>query len=229
MNKIIIVEDDDNIRQLLKLTLQIYNYELVDFDNGEDAHHYLEQNEVDLAVLDIMLPGMDGLEILKYIRSQSRLAKMPVIILSAKDKELDKIFALDTGADDYMTKPFSVLELAARIRRLLQRTQSDETVYTVDNLKMDVERRTVTIDGENIDLTFKEFELLKYFIQNPYRALSREELLNHIWGYDYIGETRTLDVHVNALRKKIGKERIQTVRQIGYQFIAGDIHEKEDR
>lgn len=225
MSNILIVEDDTNIRQLLKLTLKSYNYTLIDFGDGSEAYQYLKEHHIDLAILDLMLPGMDGLDILKYIRSTKRLAKTPVIILSAKDKELDKIVGLDTGADDYMTKPFSVLELAARIRSLLRRTQKNESIYTVEDLTMDVERRSVQIGDKNIELTYKEFELLKYFIQNSYRAISRDELLNQIWGYDYVGETRTLDVHVNSLRKKLNKDWIQTVRQVGYQFVAG---EKED-
>lgn len=225
MSNILIVEDDANIRQLLKLTLKSYNYTLIDFGDGKEAFQYLKDHHIDLAILDLMLPGMDGLDILKYIRSTKRLAKTPVIILSAKDKELDKIVGLDTGADDYMTKPFSVLELAARIRSLLRRTQKNESIYTVEDLTMDVERRSVQIGDKNIELTYKEFELLKYFIQNSYRAISRDELLNQIWGYDYVGETRTLDVHVNSLRKKLNKDWIQTVRQVGYQFVAG---EKED-
>lgn len=225
MSNILIVEDDANIRQLLKLTLKSYNYTLIDFGDGSEAYQYLKEHHIDLAILDLMLPGMDGLDILKYIRSTKRLAKTPVIILSAKDKELDKIVGLDTGADDYMTKPFSVLELAARIRSLLRRTQKNESIYTVEDMVMDVERRSVQIGDKNIELTYKEFELLKYFIQNSYRAISRDELLNQIWGYDYVGETRTLDVHVNSLRKKLNKDWIQTVRQVGYQFVAG---EKED-
>lgn len=224
MPKILIVEDDDNIRQLLKLTLQSYQYDLVDFDNGQEAHTYLQKEHVDLAILDLMLPGMNGYDLLQYIRSQSRLKEIPVMILSAKDKELDKIMGLDLGADDYLTKPFSVLELAARIRSLLRRSKIEDKVMEIGKLFIDLDKRTVSIDQNPVDLTFKEFELLKYFVKNQGRAIPREELINQIWGYDFIGESRTLDVHINSLRKKLGSysDCIQSVRQVGYRFVAGD-------
>ena len=225
MERVLIVEDDENIRQLLKLTLASFNYELVDFENGKDAYDYLQNNKVDLAILDLMLPGMNGYDILKFIRSKATLKDLPVIILSAKDKELDKIMGLDLGADDYLTKPFSVLELAARIRSLLRRSKKDERMIQVHGLCIDLDKRTVTIHEEPVELTFKEFELLKYLAKNEVRAVSREELINQIWGYDFIGESRTLDVHINSLRKKMGNEYahwIQSVRQVGYRFVAED-------
>ena len=165
MERVLIVEDDENIRQLLKLTLASFNYELVDFENGKDAYDYLQNNKVDLAILDLMLPGMNGYDILKFIRSKATLKDLPVIILSAKDKELDKIMGLDLGADDYLTKPFSVLELAARIRSLLRRSKKDERMIQVHGLCIDLDKRTVTIHEEPVELTFKEFELLKYLAQ----------------------------------------------------------------
>ena len=225
MERVLIVEDDENIRQLLKLTLASFNYELVDFENGKDAYDYLLNNKVDLAILDLTLPGMNGYDILKFIRSKATLKDLPVIILSAKDKELDKIMGLDLGADDYLTKPFSVLELAARIRSLLRRSKKDERMIQVHGLCIDLDKRTVTIHEEPVELTFKEFELLKYLAKNEGRAVSREELINQIWGYDFIGESRTLDVHINSLRKKMGNEYahwIQSVRQVGYRFVAED-------
>ena len=225
MERVLIVEDDENIRQLLKLTLASFNYELVDFENGKDAYDYLQNNKVDLAILDLMLPGMNGYDILKFIRSKATLKDLPVIILSAKDKELDKIMGLDLGADDYLTKPFSVLELAARIRSLLRRSKKDERLIQVHGLCIDLDKRTVTIHEEPVELTFKEFELLKYLAKNEGRAVSREELINQIWGYDFIGESRTLDVHINSLRKKMGNEYaqwIQSVRQVGYRFVVED-------
>jgi two-component system alkaline phosphatase synthesis response regulator PhoP len=225
MERVLIVEDDENIRQLLKLTLASFNYELVDFENGKDAYDYLQNNKVDLAILDLMLPGMNGYDILKFIRSKTTLKDLPVIILSAKDKELDKIMGLDLGADDYLTKPFSVLELAARIRSLLRRSKKDERLIQIHGLCIDLDKRTVTIHEEPVELTFKEFELLKYLAKNEGRAVSREELINQIWGYDFIGESRTLDVHINSLRKKMGNEYahwIQSVRQVGYRFVAED-------
>lgn len=225
MPKILIVEDDENIRQLLKLTLQSYQYDLVDFENGQDAYDFLTKETVDVALLDLMLPGMNGFDILKYIRSQPRLKDLPVLILSAKDKELDKIMGLDLGADDYLTKPFSVLELAARIRSLLRRSKKDEKIIEVRKLYIDLDKRFIKIDGNLVDLTYKEFELLKYMAKNPGRAISREELINQVWGFDFIGESRTLDVHINSLRKKVGTKYsslIQSVRQVGYRFVTGE-------
>ena len=202
MERVLIVEDDENIRQLLKLTLASFNYELIDFENGKDAYDYLQDNKVDLAILDLMLPGMSGY-----------------------DKELDKIMGLDLGADDYLTKPFSVLELAARIRSLLRRSKKDERLIQIHGLCIDLDKRIVMIHEEPVELTYKEFELLKYLAKNEGRAVSREELINQIWGYDFIGESRTLDVHINSLRKKLGNEYahwIQSVRQVGYRLVAGD-------
>lgn len=225
MVRICVVEDDESIRQLLKLTLENFQYEIVDFDNGEDADHYLQENKVDLAILDLMLPKKNGYEILKGLRQKSTNKETPVIILSAKDQEVDKILGLDLGADDYMTKPFSVLELAARIRGLLRRTKKNVNIMEEGVLSVDLDQRIVQVENQPVELTFKEFELLKYLMNNPGRAISREELLNQVWGYDFVGETRTLDVHINSLRKKlgpIGRNYIKSVRQLGYRFSAGD-------
>ena len=225
MVRICVVEDDESIRQLLKLTLENFQYEIVDFDNGEDADHYLQKNKVDLAILDLMLPKKNGYEILKGLRQKSTNKETPVIILSAKDQEVDKILGLDLGADDYMTKPFSVLELAARIRGLLRRTKKNVNIMEEGVLSVDLDQRIVQVENQPVELTFKEFELLKYLMNNPGRAISREELLNQVWGYDFVGETRTLDVHINSLRKKlgpIGRNYIKSVRQLGYRFSAGD-------
>lgn len=225
MIRICIVEDDESIRQLLKLTLENFQYEIVDFDNGADAHEYLLNHKVDLAILDLMLPRMNGYEILKQMRQKKLNKEAPVIILSAKDQEVDKIMGLDLGADDYMTKPFSVLELAARIRTLLRRTKKESDTIEQGILRIDVDQRIVHVQDQVVELTFKEFELLKYLASNAGRAISREELLNQVWGYDFVGETRTLDVHINSLRKKlgpIGRNYIKSVRQLGYRFSTGD-------
>lgn len=225
MIRICIVEDDESIRQLLKLTLENFQYEIVDFDNGADAHEYLLNHKVDLAILDLMLPRMNGYEILKQMRQKKLNKETPVIILSAKDQEVDKIMGLDLGADDYMTKPFSVLELAARIRTLLRRTKKESDTIEQGILRIDVDQRIVHVQDQVVELTFKEFELLKYLASNTGRAISREELLNQVWGYDFVGETRTLDVHINSLRKKlgpIGRNYIKSVRQLGYRFSTGD-------
>lgn len=225
MSQILIVEDDENIRQLLKMTLENFQYSLIDFENGQDAYDYLQEHTVDLAILDLMLPGMNGYDILQYIRSSSRLKHLPVIILSAKDKEWDKIKGLDLGADDYLTKPFSVLELAARIRSLLRRSQTDEKNIVSGSLSIDLDKRVVNINDQVIELTFKEFELLKYLVTHAGRAIPREELIQQVWGYDFIGESRTLDVHINSLRKKLKASQhdyIRSVRQVGYRFVAED-------
>lgn len=225
MSQILIVEDDENIRQLLKMTLENFQYSLIDFENGQDAYDYLQDHTVDLAILDLMLPGMNGYDILQYIRSSSRLKHLPVIILSAKDKEWDKIKGLDLGADDYLTKPFSVLELAARIRSLLRRSQTDEKNIVSGSLSIDLDKRVVNINDQVIELTFKEFELLKYLVTHAGRAIPREELIQQVWGYDFIGESRTLDVHINSLRKKLKASQhdyIRSVRQVGYRFVAED-------
>lgn len=225
MSQILIVEDDENIRQLLKMTLENFQYSLIDFENGQDAYDYLQDHTVDLAILDLMLPGMNGYDILQYIRSSSRLKHLPVIILSAKDKEWDKIKGLDLGADDYLTKPFSVLELAARIRSLLRRSQTDEKNIVSGSLSIDLDKRIVNINDQVIELTFKEFELLKYLVTHAGRAIPREELIQQVWGYDFIGESRTLDVHINSLRKKLKASQhdyIRSVRQVGYRFVAED-------
>lgn len=225
MSQILIVEDDENIRQLLKMTLENFQYSLIDFENGQDAYDYLQDHTVDLAILDLMLPGMNGYDILQYIRSSSRLKHLPVIILSAKDKEWDKIKGLDLGADDYLTKPFSVLELAARIRSLLRRSQTDEKNIVSGSLSIDLDKRIVNVNDQVIELTFKEFELLKYLVTHAGRAIPREELIQQVWGYDFIGESRTLDVHINSLRKKLKAshhEYIRSVRQVGYRFVAED-------
>lgn len=220
--KILIVEDDDAIRTLLALTLANFNYEILEFDNGSKAKDYLEKTgDCDLAVLDLMLPGMSGYELIKWIRQKKELKNLPVMILSAKDKELDKIMGLDLGADDYMTKPFSVLELAARIRSLLRRTKTENEYLEAGPIRIDIENHKVYVDDQEIELTYKEFGLLSYLMQNPNRAIEREELITKIWGYDFIGESRTLDVHINSLRKKLGKpasSQIESVRQVGYRF-----------
>ena len=164
MERVLIVEDDENIRQLLKLTLASFNYELIDFENGKDAYDYLQDNKVDLAILDLMLPGMNGYDILKFIRSKASLKDLPVIILSAKDKELDKIMGLDLGADDYLTKPFSVLELAARIRSLLRRSKKDERLIQIHGLCIDLDKRIVMIHEESCSLLLSLFFMSSFLL-----------------------------------------------------------------
>ena len=196
------------------------------FEDAESAWEYLQSESADIGIFDLMLPGMSGLELIEKIRKDEQLHNFPVIILTAKDSEIDKVIGLDQGADDYMTKPFSVLELTARIRSLLRRSvaYSEESHGFYDGgLEIDFDGRTVHVMQKQVDLTFKEFELLKYLILHKGKAVSRQELLNQIWGYDFVGESRTLDVHINSLRRKLGEPYdgwIQVIRGVGYRFVS---------
>lgn len=226
MAKVLVVEDDESIRSLIKLTLQQFQYETEAFEDAESAWAYLQKESADIGIFDLMLPGMSGLELIEKIRKDEQLRDFPVIILTAKDSEIDKVIGLDQGADDYMTKPFSVLELTARIRSLLRRSVShteENHVFIEGGLNIDFDGRTVHVLEKQIELTFKEFELLKYLITHKGKAVSRQELLNQIWGYDFVGESRTLDVHINSLRRKLGAPYdgwIQVIRGVGYRFVA---------
>ena len=221
--KIFVTEDDDNIRELIKIALEGYGYRVYAYESAEEALEAMDQTEPDLAIFDIMLPGIEGTEAVKKIRSEYRNPDLPIIMLTAKDSELDKIIGLDMGADDYVTKPFSVLELMARIRSLLRRAnasgKADSGSLTMGALTINANTGEVLADGERITLTLKEFELLKYLVENNHRVVSRNELLNKIWGYEYTGETRTVDIHIRTLRQKLGKycEYIKTVRGMGYR------------
>ena len=225
MERIYVVEDDDNIRDLIRIALEGFGYVVSAFEMAEDALKNIEADQPDLAVFDLMLPGMDGLSAIKKIRKNDSLADMPIIILTAKDREFDKVAGLDGGADEYMTKPFGVMELAARIRSLLRRrarNQADEEILEKYGISLNKKTREVTSRGKKVELTLKEYELLLYLMENHSRVATRDELLNHIWGYDYDGETRTLDMHIRTLRQKLGEEGafcIRTVRGVGYRFV----------
>ena len=225
MERIYVVEDDDNIRDLIRIALEGFGYVVSAFEMAEDALKNIEADQPDLAVFDLMLPGMDGLSAIKKIRKNDSLADMPIIILTAKDREFDKVAGLDGGADDYMTKPFGVMELAARIRSLLRRrarNQADEEILEKYGISLNKKTREVTSRGKKVELTLKEYELLLYLMENHSRVATRDELLNHIWGYAYDGETRTLDMHIRTLRQKLGEEGafcIRTVRGVGYRFV----------
>ena len=225
MERIYVVEDDDNIRDLIRIALEGFGYVVSAFEMAEDALKNIEADQPDLAVFDLMLPGMDGLSAIKKIRKNDSLADMPIIILTAKDREFDKVAGLDGGADDYMTKPFGVMELAARIRSLLRRrarNQADEEILEKYGISLNKKTREVTSRGKKVELTLKEYELLLYLMETHSRVATRDELLNHIWGYDYDGETRTLDMHIRTLRQKLGEEGafcIRTVRGVGYRFV----------
>ena len=222
MNKVLIIDDDKELCALIKRSVLSEDIEADFCNTGKEGLQKLKEREYQLVILDVMMPGMDGFETLEEIRKESSL---PILMFTSKNDSASKVRGLRAGADDYLTKPFSVLELAARIRSLLRRSKKDERLIQMHGLCIDLDKRTVTIHEEPVELTFKEFELLKYLAKNEGRAVSREELINQIWGYDFIGESRTLDVHINSLRKKMGNEYahwIQSVRQVGYRFVAED-------
>ena len=224
MERIYVIEDDESIRELLKVALEGFGYQIKAYESAEPALLDMKEDSPDMAIFDLMLPGMDGLSAIRLIRQDAQLKNMPVICLTAKDKELDKVMGLDVGADDYLTKPFGVLELAARIRSLLRRSMKEENsneIIKIKSVTINTQTREVRNNGELIDLTFKEYELLIYLIEHDSRVVNREELLNQIWGYEYDGETRTLDSHIRTLRQKLGNvgaSCIKTVRSVGYRF-----------
>lgn len=215
--KILVVDDERLIRNVIREYLENEKYEVVEAENGFDALRVLETNKVDLIILDIMMPRMDGFETLKEIR---KTKDTPVIMLSAMKEEEDKLSSFNLGVDDYITKPFSPKELVARVKAHLKRTNGKENTYTYKDLKVDYLGRKVTVENKEVNLTPKEYELLTYFIKNKNVALSREQLLNSVWDYDYYGDDRTVDTHVKMLRKSLGKYRdlIRTVREVGYKY-----------
>ncbi|MDO4301205.1 MAG: response regulator transcription factor [Clostridia bacterium] len=218
---IFITEDDESIRALIKVALEGYNHNVYDFETAEDAMEKMKTVKPDLAIFDLMLPGMQGTEAVKRLRESDKFKKLPIIILTAKDNEIDKIIGLDSGADDYITKPFSVMELMARVRSQLRRTEEDSVNYKeMGALKINTDTREVFVNDSLVILTFKEYELLVYLINNTHRVVTRDELLNKIWGYEYTGETRTIDIHIRTLRQKIGTagEYIKTIRGMGYRI-----------
>ena len=209
------VEDDASIRELISYATQSAGYETRGFESGEEFWRAVEERTPELVLLDIMLPGEDGLSILGRLRRSGATARVPVIMLTAKTSEVDKVKGLDAGADDYMAKPFGVMELLSRIRAVLRRSAPDERL-TAGELTLDLDRREASVAGRAVKLTFKEFELLRYLVQNRGRVLSRERILEKVWRYDYEGETRTVDVHIKTLRQKLGRDDlIVTVRSVG--------------
>ncbi|MBP3871271.1 MAG: response regulator transcription factor [Faecalicoccus sp.] len=216
------VDDDDSIRDIEVYTLQSTGFEAMGFEDGFSMFQQLETEIPDLIVLDIMLSDMDGIDILKKLKNTPRWKSIPVIMATAKGEEIDKIVGLDLGADDYLVKPFGMMEMVSRIkavlRRCSQREESTSSIKTFDNILLDYDKRTVKIDGEPILLTVKEFEMLNLFISNPGHVFTREDLMNHIWGTDYYGGTRTVDVHITTLRRKMKEagRLITTIRGIGY-------------
>ena len=227
--KILIVDDEDHIRELLKFNLEKNGYVVYMENDGLNGLKLAREKQVDLILLDLMLPGMDGFEVCKEIRRDNIISNVPIIMLTAKSEEIDKILGLELGADDYITKPFSIRELYARIKALLRRSnvKYDNEILRFGNITLNLQTREVLKHGKKLDFTLKEFEVLKLLIQNKGKILTREILLDKIWGYEYVGETRTVDVHIRHIRKKIEEDDkkpiyIQTIRGVGYKFI-GDV------
>ena len=220
---IYLVEDDDSIRELVLYTLHTTGFEAEGFRNAADFWQALEKELPQLVLLDIMLPDEDRLHILKRLRAGAETADLPVMMLTAKSSEYDRVVGLDSGADDYLPKPFGMMELVSRVRALLRRAAkpaAEDKLFTAGSLAVDVKRRAVTVDGEPVILTYKEFELLCYLLENRGVVLSRDQILTKIWDYNYSGETRTVDVHIRTLRQKLGDAGalIETVRGVGYRL-----------
>ncbi|MDR1070942.1 MAG: response regulator transcription factor [Gracilibacteraceae bacterium] len=222
MQPIYIVEDDDNLRELLCYALENAGFAVEGFPRAEEFYRRLKNGAPRLILLDIMLPGEDGLSILAALRRLEATKNLPVILLTAKGAEYDRIKGLDLGADDYVTKPFSVMELVARVRAVLRRAPETERgdIVTGGALTLSAERHTVLADGEAVALTNKEFALLECLLRNAGLALTRDTLMERVWGFDFEGESRTVDMHIRSLRQKLGKagEAIKTVRGIGYKL-----------
>lgn len=227
---IVIVEDEPNIRGLLAFNLQASGFETLEFENGESALAQIITSPPGLVLLDLMLPGMDGIEVCRRIRSSDQARQTPVIMLTARGEEFDRVLGLEIGADDYITKPFSTREVIARIKAVIRRATAQdnghsESTLSAGNLVIDLDQRIVSKDGAELTMPMKEFDLLRYLLENKGRVLTREQLLDHVWGYDYVGETRTVDVHVRHLRMKVEGDPdnptlIETVRGVGYRFTA---------
>lgn len=216
------VEDDDNIRELVIYTLETTGLKAKGFAEGAEFMEALAFDTPELILLDIMLPGEDGLAILRKLTNSSKTKDIPVIMVTAKGTEYDKVIGLDSGADDYVTKPFGMMELVSRIKAVLRRSgqTADKADLEVDGVKMNVKKHEVTVDGQAVTLTLKEYELLERLMRNRNIVLTRDQLLEDIWGYDFDGETRTVDVHVRTLRHKLGEKGaiIETVRGVGYRI-----------
>ena len=216
------VDDDNTIRDIEVYTLTQTGFEAKGFADGISMLEALKTEKPELIVLDIMLPGKDGVEVLKKIRSNPETRKIPVIMATAKGTEMDKIQGLDTGADDYLVKPFGVMEMVSRIKAVLRRCEPDEKeeVLSIGEITLSDKEHLVTVNGEKVVLTFKEFEILKLFMSNPGIVFSRDKLLSEVWGIDYLGESRTVDMHIKTLRQKLGDagSRIETVIGVGYKM-----------
>lgn len=222
MATIYIVEDDVNIREIERYALKNSGYDVEEFENGKEFFKRMEKKLPSLILLDIMLPHEDGLDILTKIRANKFTAAIPVIMVTAKASELDKVKGLDLGADDYMTKPFGVMELISRVKALLRRVGKGqaESKLCHGDILLDSDKHAVTVCGKNCELTYKEFELLKYLMINRGIVLSRDKIMDQVWGFEYEGESRTVDMHIKTLRQKLGISGrcIRTVRNVGYMI-----------
>ena len=220
MALIYVVEDDKNILEIEMFALKNSGYQVEGFENASDFYKKLEERMPDLVLLDIMLPDEDGLEIVEKLRRRSETRKLPIIMVTAKTTEIDKVKGLDVGADDYLTKPFGVMELIARVKAILRRTKEEDKFLNVGDVFLDDEKRMVYVKNEPCILTFKEYELLKLLLHNAGIVVSREIILERVWGIDFEGESRTLDMHIRTLRQKLGEAgaMIRTVRNVGYKI-----------
>ena len=221
MKRILIVEDEITISRLIAVSLRRAGYDCTVANDGSTAADLIAEHDFDLALLDIMLPGDDGMVLLKKLKSSSKTKDIPVIMVTAKGSEYDKVMGLDSGADDYVTKPFGMMELVSRIKAVLRRSRKTEEKSQIElsGICMNIKKHEVTVNGKEVALTLKEFELLEKMMLNKGIVLTRDQLLTEIWGYDFDGETRTVDVHVRTLRQKLGEkgDLIQTVRGVGYR------------
>ena len=222
MSLIYILEDDKNIQEIESYAIKGNGYDVRAFDDAEAFDRGMQERKPDLLLLDVMLPGEDGLSVLKRLRSNTETKELPVILVTAKDSEIDTVRGLDLGADDYITKPFGVMELMSRIKAILRRIKpmSDDVVLKYKNVYLDQDRRICLVDGENVELTFKEYELLRLFLSNLGIVLKRENIMEAVWGTDFAGESRTVDMHIKTLRKKLkdAGSLIVTVRNVGYKL-----------
>lgn len=224
--KILVIDDEENIRELVKYNLEKAGFQVVECGDGLTAVSLAKGDRPDLILLDLMLPGLDGLEVCRTLKQHQDTTAIPIIMLSAKDEEVDKILGLELGADDYMTKPFSSRELVARIKAVLRRSVKEPLIsgeLAIGKLKLNFSRYEAFLGAEKLELTPKEYELLKLFITNVGKVYTREQLLEKVWGYEYFGDTRTVDVHIRHLRAKLAAESdiaeaIETVRGVGYRF-----------
>ncbi len=222
MSLIYILEDDKNIQEIESYAIKGNGYDVRAFDDAQAFDRGMQERKPDLLLLDVMLPGEDGLSVLKRIRSNKDTKELPVILVTAKDSEIDTVRGLDLGADDYLTKPFGVMELVSRIKAIMRRIRpsSDDAVLRYKNIYLDQDRRICLVDGENVELTYKEYELLRMFLFNLGIVLTREIIMETVWGTDFAGESRTVDMHIKTLRKKLKEagSLIITVRNVGYKL-----------